>query len=810
MKIFNQLKAGRYIQKLKTSRNLTPEALDQARNELVAMGPAAIKPLMESLSHGEARGPAMDVLAKLLDDKTLDRYIEALSSPNPAIATGVTSVLAKSRGYDVSRLVELLSDPSLSKSNLEKILWEQKEHLPAYRLIGLVPALGKDAKAVIFRLLEHAPNKSIIPDLIPLADNEDWWLRLHVARLLGEFSDSACVSALTKLLEDQHKSVRLEAVTSIHRIKGQEAIPGLTNRLRDGDLKVQTAAIDALIDICDAKSVPQLLEVLKDESEYARRAAVEVLNAVATTEAIQDLVRAIRDEDWWVRVRAADALGTLGGPKVVNGVVGLLNDPDDFIRRYAVEILNAVPSEEAVEHLIKALRDNDWWVRERSIDALAKTGDERAIDPLLDLMHQDDDAAPHCVRALGILGHTRVLQKLVDLAASENDEIQREAVDALVVFSKKDLSSEDKALVSSTLSDLRDNSGRQTPDPLKGHEMEVFGPEAGRSEADRNRPGEAVPSQPSLQAEPVPAEPSIASGSLKADQAPSIQDHVNYYKLSKNTILLNRYKVLRQIGKGGFGSIYLVEDSAIQDELILKILNPQLSMDDTAIRRFVQELKLTRSITHENVIRLYDFLDLGGARAVSMEYFASKDLGRIIHKEGNLEIRRTLFIISQVCKGLMAAHEAGIIHRDIKPANILVGEGDTVKIVDFGLASMEQRVGSRLTKSGLLIGTPEYMAPEQISGTEVDHRSDIYSLGLVMYEMLSGRKPFTAETPVKVLFLHLEGEAEPLSNLVEGMPRGLEELIVSTMAKDPSDRPQDSMAFHKAIEETLSDLAEAA
>jgi serine/threonine-protein kinase len=371
------------------------------------------------------------------------------------------------------------------------------------------------------------------------------------------------------------------------------------------------------------------------------------------------------------------------------------------------------------------------------------------------------------------------LQKLVDLAASENDEIQREAVDALVVFSKKDLSSEDKALVSSTLSDLRDNSGRQTPDPLKGHEMEVFGPEAGRSEADRNRPGEAVPSQPSLQAEPVPAEPSIASGSLKADQAPSIQDHVNYYKLSKNTILLNRYKVLRQIGKGGFGSIYLVEDSAIQDELILKILNPQLSM-------------------------------VGGARAVSMEYFASKDLGRIIHKEGNLEIRRTLFIISQVCKGLMAAHEAGIIHRDIKPANILVGEGDTVKIVDFGLASMEQRVGSRLTKSGLLIGTPEYMAPEQISGTEVDHRSDIYSLGLVMYEMLSGRKPFTAETPVKVLFLHLEGEAEPLSNLVEGMPRGLEELIVSTMAKDPSDRPQDSMAFHKAIEETLSDLAEAA
>src|SRR5262249_9563250 len=191
------------------------------------------------------------------------------------------------------------------------------------------------------------------------------------------------------------------------------------------------------------------------------------------------------------------------------------------------------------------------------------------------------------------------------------------------------------------------------------------------------------------------------------------------------------------------------------------------------VRRFVQELKFTRRITHPNVIRIYDLLDLEGAHAISMEHFPSRDLGSILRERPMLPVATTLRIAAQVCEGLMAAHEQGVVHRDIKPGNILVGDDDATKIVDFGLASAGAGDGSRLTKSGILVGTPEYISPEQITGGTVDGRTDIYSLGVVMYEMLSGQTPFGSETAVNTLFQHLEGEVIPLRDLVPSLPESL-------------------------------------
>ena len=272
---------------------------------------------------------------------------------------------------------------------------------------------------------------------------------------------------------------------------------------------------------------------------------------------------------------------------------------------------------------------------------------------------------------------------------------------------------------------------------------------------------------------------------------------------------MDRYTIRRRIGEGGFSAVYLVRDEAVGEDVILKILNPQLSADEVALKRFVKELRLTRRLTHERIIRLYDFLDLGGAHAVSMEYFPGKDLGKLIDAEGPLPVRRVLGIASQICEGLEAAHAAGIVHRDIKPANVLVGEGDKVKIVDFGLASGSQQMESRLTKSGFLIGTPEYMAPEQIRGDGVDSRADIYSLGVLLYEMLSGKQPYTADTPVKVLFLHLEGEAAPLRERVPGLPAEVERLVTWTMARERDDRPENARELQAAIEGVLTGLGTA-
>jgi serine/threonine-protein kinase len=286
--------------------------------------------------------------------------------------------------------------------------------------------------------------------------------------------------------------------------------------------------------------------------------------------------------------------------------------------------------------------------------------------------------------------------------------------------------------------------------------------------------------------------------------------HANFSSLTPDTVLLDRYRVIRGVGRGGFGTVYLAEDQAIGEEIILKVLNPQFSADENVERRFVQELKLTRKITHKNVIRIFDFMDLGGAHAVSMEYFPGRDLGKVLAEDAPLPASRSLGILAQVCEGLAAAHAVGVIHRDIKPANILIGRGDETRVVDFGLASAGQQSGSRLTKSGLLIGTPEYMAPEQISSEAVDHRSDLYSVGVLMYEMLTGVKPFTAETPVKVLFLHLEGEAVPAAQLAPRLPKSLLDLVMSTMARNREDRPATAQELHDRIVDELAMLKQAA
>ncbi len=788
LRILQQLKAGRQVERLKQARNLTPAELATAKEELLAFGPSSIPPLIECLSHGEARGPAIEVLEKLAGKETLRTYVEALMSRNPAVVSGITKALEKSKALDPHLLLEYLADPSVPKAALDAILTAHFPALDRRRLIDLLPVLGKEGRAVVFRLLEKNLDQTTVLRLLTLLSHPDWSLRVFAARLLAQSPTRPPIEKLTALLADEHKTVRLEAVKALERAKAREAVPALAELLRDPDLKVQTACIDALISLSDVSAVPALLDVLKDESEYARRAAVEVLNQVATTEAIQDLVRALRDADWWVRVRAADALGALGGEKVVDAVVGLLGDGDDFVRRYAVEILNSVPSERAVAPLIAALDDADWWVRERSIDALGKTRDPRAVEPLVDLLQRESGLAPLCIRALSEIGDRQALDGLADLVDSDRSEVRRVAVDALRTFSAANLSAEERTILHQALTRAGVSGAAGIPmrigDPKKG-----FGPEAGRSTptpAPAPAPraiagaggtggsGATPPPTPAFHSMlDSPAEPGGAPEATKFDGPALPPRPINFYDLAPESLLLNRYRVLRTIGKGGFGVVYLVHDAAIQDEVILKVLNPQLSIDELAIRRFVRELKLTRRITHKNVIRIHDLLDIGGAKAVSMEYFPGRDLGKILkHESAIAGGAGAVRIAAQIARrARRRPQRAGVIHRDIKPANILVGKDDAIKIVDFGLASARQHIGSRLTKSGLLIGTPEYMAPEQISGNTIDPRTDIYSVGVLMYEMLAGRKPFIGETAVQVLFQHLEGAASRSAKSAPISPR---------------------------------------
>jgi serine/threonine protein kinase len=262
-------------------------------------------------------------------------------------------------------------------------------------------------------------------------------------------------------------------------------------------------------------------------------------------------------------------------------------------------------------------------------------------------------------------------------------------------------------------------------------------------------------------------------------------------------MLVERYRVMRRVGKGGFGAVILVEDTVVGEEIILKYMNREIAADGNMIERFKHELRYARRITHENVIRIHDFLTLKKSYAISMEYFPSHSLSDEL-KQGPISLKRGLKIVWDICRGLSAAHQVGVVHRDIKPPNILINDSGLVKVVDFGLAALSH-ADARLTRTGVLLGTPTYMAPEQVRARTIDARTDIYSLGVIMYEIFTGRPPYVADDPMAILFQHVTGNPTPPRQLRPDMPAAVEAIILKAMWVDPAKRFQSMDDLRRSI-----------
>jgi serine/threonine-protein kinase len=273
--------------------------------------------------------------------------------------------------------------------------------------------------------------------------------------------------------------------------------------------------------------------------------------------------------------------------------------------------------------------------------------------------------------------------------------------------------------------------------------------------------------------------------------------------LNPGDMIENRYKYIDRIGKGAFGTVLLVEDQVVEERLILKFLNPNVSEDEEVMKRFVHELRYSRKITHPNVIRIYDFLFIQGNYAISMEYFPSHTLGAEIVNEQPMALRRAVQFAIDIATGMIVAHQVGIVHRDLKPANLLINDQSLLKIVDFGVAAAHREGDTQLTKTGYVIGSPKYMAPEQILGKKVDERADIYALGVILYEMVTGVPPYARGDHMSVMYQHVQGKAKPPLELNPQLPPALAEVVMRAMAVDKGKRFQSMDEFRAALEKFL-------
>jgi serine/threonine protein kinase/tetratricopeptide (TPR) repeat protein len=273
--------------------------------------------------------------------------------------------------------------------------------------------------------------------------------------------------------------------------------------------------------------------------------------------------------------------------------------------------------------------------------------------------------------------------------------------------------------------------------------------------------------------------------------------------LERGIIFAGRFEVIEELGRGGMGSVYRVIDRKINEEVALKLIKPEI-VDGTTIERFSNELKCARKIAHRNVCKTFDLGEDKGTHYITMEYVPGEDLKSMIRMTRQMGVRTAVIIAKQICEGLAEAHRLGIVHRDLKPSNIIIDKEGNARIMDFGIARSLST--GRQTAAGIMVGTPEYMSPEQAEVKEVDQRSDIYSMGIILFEMLTGKVPFEGETPLGVALKHKKEKPPDPKKLNPDIPDHLNRLILKCLEKDKEKRFQNTKELQielTRIEESL-------
>jgi serine/threonine protein kinase/tetratricopeptide (TPR) repeat protein len=268
--------------------------------------------------------------------------------------------------------------------------------------------------------------------------------------------------------------------------------------------------------------------------------------------------------------------------------------------------------------------------------------------------------------------------------------------------------------------------------------------------------------------------------------------------LQTGDVLGGRYEILQMLGEGGMGAVYKARDRELDRFVALKLIRPELAANPSILARFKQELLLSREVTHRNVIRIFDLGDADGVKFITMEFVEGQDLRSLIQEKNKFPPEEAVELMQQVCRALEAAHTLGIIHRDLKPQNIMRDQTGRILVMDFGLARMVE--GDGMTQTGALVGTMEYMSPEQALGKDLDQRSDLFSMGLILYELLTGKMPFKAESAVASLIKRNQEQAVPVSDHDESIPRALSNIVSKCLERDPAVRYQTASEFLQDLE----------
>lgn len=783
---------GGAIDKVLAVGDIESPKVRSAIKKLTSEPVQASKKVLELLETGPKinHGPLIKLLDKLLDNATIGMVMEKLPNLGDMTRKDIAALISRSHAFDPHLILPYLQEP-LPKSIRRNLITAHRKRFTALNLLRSIGKVNPDLWEVIFELIHGNVNETILPEAIATSRSKNPVIRSHVTQLIAEFGGPAANEALLQLAFDQDQGVRGKAITGLTRHKADIPAKDLV-QLMQGAQGKELRLIEVLLKQCTDYSLGKyLVKILLSKNAELIEMVTQALGDIINETITRDILLGLQGKDSWAKEDVIKALAENGGDRYINAVGKLTRDADESVRSIALEALEQgdVSNPDVLNALRESLNTDDYLTKQKAIRKLGEAKDVQSIEKLLDIMHADPHSAPAVLQALGNIGGSKALPDVFDLLNTNEIQLQRAALECLPNIITEQYAAGIRDQLIAHADKLHPAVGQTLIEILEAITANYsLGRDANYTNSLRK-----IVDQLSADKE-VLAKP----------EQKEISESDPIMSLEMNMGLSDRYTLIREIGRGGYGSVWLVEDTVMEEQLVMKFLHAELVSDGIAAERFIREVRFARKVTHPNIIRLHDYMNFGKLSAISMEYFDGRPLSEELHK-GELEIPHMIKIVKMICGALNAAHEVEVIHRDLKPANILMNDEDVIKIVDFGIAAASKHAESRLTRTGTLVGTPTYISPEQIQGKTVDGRTDIYSLGIIMYEMLTGTPPYQADDPMALVFMHVEGKAKRIEEVNPLIPAELADIIHLCIAPDPDNRFQSMAELEQAFDQLDTD-----
>ncbi|MFT7673688.1 MAG: HEAT repeat protein [Gammaproteobacteria bacterium] len=714
-----------------------------------------------------AKNPHREILESLCSESiqgiSEKFFLESLAHDNTEIRYSARDILAQSKVLNPAKLFRLLHEPATSCSEVIDLLDSQKSSLKPEELI--INALKMDSSESV-RLIKIAHESEIPVDFSRLEIHPE---KINNAAIKIELLGYLCnvqqteVAALILLfLSDPNKRVVVEALKSLSKLTVRfDVSPVLLLIDKMSDVE-QDIALEVIISQINPVILSKLSSCFNGKSTKLHMALASIVAEYANKNSFETFLLRLEGEEDWTRNLTINLLLNLKNKNLSQVSKELSSNGSEFVRNSAQNIGGfQIDSIDLVKIGEFALSE-DWQVRLRAIQTLGKSSSRSSVIILQKVISVWPEATVAVLAAVRELGYSKGLEIAFDCLDRAETVFQRAAIETIAsITSEKNLKS------------VCENLRWKIP---------KFSPE-------------------------ITALAEITIENLELQYATEKKNAVsdNLKELTPGSVWMERYRIQKEIGRGAMGVVMLVEDIMLEELLVLKILHPELTIAPETRERFKREFKYTRKVSHPGVIRVHDLFFLDNICALSMEYFESSGLDIWLRKEKVFSDRDGLEVLLQVSSAMAAAHKQGVIHRDLKPSNILSNETGLVKVIDFGIAAFTSGQDFSLTKTGAIIGSPAYLAPERVDGKKADSRSDIYSLGIIAYCMFGGDLPYHGK-PMDILVQHRQGNAPLIHQINKNVNPGVSNLVAEMMAVNPNDRPQSMLAVLDEIEGLLKIL----